>query len=514
MGMMYLLGQKGQHQDIKRGIDYIRYSADNADENAPQGAYVYAMLLAQELPRVVVPDQLLPNNPTQAKYYLEKSAYLGFSKAQTRMGSAYELQQLNCDFDPIYSLHYNQLAARQGEAEAELAISKWFLSGYDGMFPKNEALAYEYAFRAAKSGLATAEFAIGYFHEIGIYVPSNIAEAKVWYTKAAAHGNEDAEGRITGISRSKTLSRKYHDNMALAKIKSVRGRPNSTQQQSLQMPQIDTYRYPSPTPIGQASQPPTNDHYRTDQYHGPAQALHPYTNPDRPNSRPSPSLYNSQYSNAAAHMQSLRPISTAYAQTPLTAPSSTIPHSNRQSSLPQGYRMSSHGAPVGHSTAVGMDRQNPNGLSAPGSSPITGSTAPTPVRNSYPVDIGYSAPADFSSADRRRMASRPATNLSQQGPKISNTIENPKPALGKQAYSTSHASGPGVHLSKPAPNSKASIVAPTPPLKASITPSAGKKPGNGPSTFAEMGIPQGKQQSDCVSEVLLFSLSLSLCDRL
>ena len=40
MGMMALLGQHGQRQDIQRGLDMIRFSADNADENAPQGAYV------------------------------------------------------------------------------------------------------------------------------------------------------------------------------------------------------------------------------------------------------------------------------------------------------------------------------------------------------------------------------------------------------------------------------------------------------------------------------------------
>lgn len=30
------------------------------------------------------------------------------------MGTAYELCQLGCDFNPALSLHYNALAARQG----------------------------------------------------------------------------------------------------------------------------------------------------------------------------------------------------------------------------------------------------------------------------------------------------------------------------------------------------------------------------------------------------------------
>ena len=40
MGMMNLLGQHGQPQDIQKGLEFIRFSADNSDENAPQGAYV------------------------------------------------------------------------------------------------------------------------------------------------------------------------------------------------------------------------------------------------------------------------------------------------------------------------------------------------------------------------------------------------------------------------------------------------------------------------------------------
>ena len=98
------------------------------------------------------------------------------------MGTAYELCQLGCEFNPALSLHYNSLASRQGknhytsdgrdyplianlgEPEAEMAISKWFLCGHEGVFEKNEELAFTYAQRAANSGLATAEFALGRFY--------------------------------------------------------------------------------------------------------------------------------------------------------------------------------------------------------------------------------------------------------------------------------------------------------------------------------------------------------------
>ncbi|EER42788.1 chitin synthase activator [Histoplasma capsulatum H143] len=262
LGMMILLGQHGQRQDYAAGLDHIRYAAQTCDENAPQGAYVYGMLLARELPQVVVPDEYLPYDLNAARINIEKAAYHGFAKAQVKMGAAYELCQLGCDFNPALSLHYNALAARQGEPEAEMAISKWFLCGHEGLFEKNDEMAYTYAKRAAQSGLATAEFALGYFHEIGIYVPVNIKEARVWYAKAAARGNKDASSRIESISRSKTLSRKDHERVAIARIKSQYASHGRAQRfaepQSVQPIQQDTLEMPDPSRMTISSREPRN----------------------------------------------------------------------------------------------------------------------------------------------------------------------------------------------------------------------------------------------------------------
>lgn len=244
MGMMAILGQFGQTQDLNRGLHLIRYAADTADENAPQGAFVYGMLLARDLPQIHVPEVLLPLDMDKARMYIEKSAYLGFSKAQLKMASAFELCTLGVDFDPALSLHYNVLAARQGEPEAELSISKWFLCGCDGVFQKNEKIAFEYAERAAASGLTMAEFAMGYYNEIGMLVPVDIGKALEWYGKAAAKGNKDAVSRIEGISVSRTLSINDHERLAVSKIKSrygsmrgVRPLRHSTVSQMPEIPQ-------------------------------------------------------------------------------------------------------------------------------------------------------------------------------------------------------------------------------------------------------------------------------------
>ena len=83
------------------------------------------------------------------------------------------------------------------------------------MAPKNDELAFKFAQRAAQSDFPTAEFALGYFYEVGICVPVDIKEARSWYSKAASSGNKDATNRIDSISRSKTLSKKDHEKVAI-----------------------------------------------------------------------------------------------------------------------------------------------------------------------------------------------------------------------------------------------------------------------------------------------------------
>lgn len=107
---------------------------------------------------------------------------------------------------------------------------RWYLSGSNGNFDKNEKLAFTFAEKAASRGLPTAEFAVGYYkvrlslcillhpptdehraQEVGINGPRNIEAAKSWYARAAAHGNTDARDRLESLARSQPLSREEHE---------------------------------------------------------------------------------------------------------------------------------------------------------------------------------------------------------------------------------------------------------------------------------------------------------------
>lgn len=223
LGMMRLLGQHGHVKDYSAGLDLIRAAADTSDEESPQGAYVYGMLISRELPDIAIPESILPYDVAQARQYVEKSAYFGFAKAQLKMGQAYELCQLGCDFNPALSLHYYGLAAHQGQPEASLGVSRWFLFGHEGVFLKNEQLAFKYAQEAADAKLPTGEFAMGYYYEIGIHVQKSLRDARLWYERAAENGNQDALCRLEGLNQAKALTKQDHETTALTRIKSKHG---------------------------------------------------------------------------------------------------------------------------------------------------------------------------------------------------------------------------------------------------------------------------------------------------
>lgn len=541
IGMMSLLGQLGQTQDFVDGVRLVRFAADSADENAAQGAYVFGMLLAGELAQVKVPEQYLSPDQNEARQYIEKAAFLGFSKAQLKMGSAYELCSLGCPFDPALALHYMALAARQGEPEAEMAISKWFLCGYEGLFSKNNGLAYKYANRAAAGGLPTAEFAMGYFNEVGIYVKVDLLKAREWYESASQHGNTDAKGRLEALASasSQKLSQSDHENVALNRIRSQYGsqrgpRPQRFQNSAQSMPQIS--EQPSSTP-----QP---DQQR------PGRAITPYPVDDRPATVAPYPLEDDRYrpnpkasSNSAFFIADPRPSSAAvdgrlppmpyrgpggpgqmsgpYRQS--GPPGRANPAASSNPNLrppPQGQRMPSAGyrpqnprsdtAPPGGRQSLDRPETTPPQGQGP---PQRLNAQPPPRMGASPApsastQIGFSAPID-PRADQRN---RPTGTAGMRVNAMNNVSSSPTPGYTRPPRGESR---PGPGGSRPS-GTPAPLSAPTPPPQqsaasqqrpgpqqtpASSAPSGkpARPPGKGPQTFDEMGVPPNKQDHDCVS---------------
>jgi TPR repeat protein len=198
MGMAHLLGQLSLPQNITVALPLLQRAATLATLQVPQPAYVYSLLLLSEFTQITVPPALFAplipplSSPTlEARKHLERAAFLHFPAAQYKLGHAYEFAEAPFPFDPLLSVQYYSLASEQGESEADMALSKWFLCGSNGAaggqggvgggFEKDEALALTFADKAAKKGLPSAEFAMGYYAEVGVGRPKDIKTATEWY---------------------------------------------------------------------------------------------------------------------------------------------------------------------------------------------------------------------------------------------------------------------------------------------------------------------------------------------
>ncbi|KAG1716818.1 hypothetical protein ID866_340 [Astraeus odoratus] len=236
MGMAHLMGQLGLPAQLEAAIPLLHRAATLATIQVPQPAYVYGLLLLGEFSHVTVPQHLfvpvLPPHSTvqqEARLYLERAAYLHFAPAQYKLGHAYEFAISPFPFDPLLSVQYYSLASQQGEVEADMALSKWFLCGAEGAFEKDEHLAYTFAEKSARKGLPSAEFAMGYYKEVGVGGPKDIDAAIKWYKLASEHGNTDAVERLSALQQPspQVLSRQEHDHITEDKL--VRKRTQAKQ---------------------------------------------------------------------------------------------------------------------------------------------------------------------------------------------------------------------------------------------------------------------------------------------
>ncbi|KAH7886822.1 HCP-like protein [Phlebopus sp. FC_14] len=236
MGMAHLMGQLGLPAQTELAIPLLHRAATLASVQVPQPAYVYGLLLLGEFSHVAVPPQLFaplipPHSSIQqeARLHLERAAFLHFAPAQYKLGHAYEFALPPFPFDALLSVQYYSLASQQGEVEADMALSKWFLCGAEGAFDKDESLAYTFAEKASKKGLPSAQFAMGYYKEVGVGGSKDIEAARSWYQLAAEQGNSDAIERLAALSQAspQALSRQQHDDITEAKL--VRKRTQAKQ---------------------------------------------------------------------------------------------------------------------------------------------------------------------------------------------------------------------------------------------------------------------------------------------
>lgn len=205
--LMLLYGHLGMKRNIKEGISWLKRASAVATIDCPHSTMDLARLFEKDSGcPMIIPDE---------GYSLElyrKAAKLGHAPAQYRLGTCHEFGLLNCPMEPQTALRWYAKAADQGFAEAELALSHWYLTGIPApalkdtesiedriVIKPSETEAFEFARRAAEQGLPKAEYTLGYYYEEGIGVQSDLGAALLWYRRSAEKKYHRALKRLTEL---------------------------------------------------------------------------------------------------------------------------------------------------------------------------------------------------------------------------------------------------------------------------------------------------------------------------
>ena len=180
MGMILLKGLLGQPRNPREALSWLKRAAERADKDNPHAVHELGLLYES-----AAPNDSIVRDETYAFELFQQAADLGYKFAQFRLGSAYEYGKLGCVFDARQSIAWYSRAAAQGEHQSELALSGWYLTGAEGVLQQSDTEAYLWARNAASAGLPKAEYAMGYFTEVGIGSVASLEEAKRWYWRAA-----------------------------------------------------------------------------------------------------------------------------------------------------------------------------------------------------------------------------------------------------------------------------------------------------------------------------------------
>jgi TPR repeat protein len=180
LGIILLKGLLGQPRNPREALSWLKRAAERADKENPHALHELGLLYEN-----ASPSDSIVKDENYSRQLFTQGAELGYKFSQFRLGSAFEYGMLGCPIDARQSIAWYTRAAAQGEHQSELALSGWYLTGSDGILQQSDTEAYLWARKAASSGLAKAEHAMGYFTEVGIGCAANLDEAKKWYWRAS-----------------------------------------------------------------------------------------------------------------------------------------------------------------------------------------------------------------------------------------------------------------------------------------------------------------------------------------
>ncbi|KAK5133122.1 hypothetical protein LTR08_008146 [Meristemomyces frigidus] len=203
LGIVLLKGLLGQKRDVGESVTWLKRAAEKSGQGDPHALFELAGLYDSANRDGEVRAKVLADDG-YARELFQQAAAVGYKVAQFRLGQAYEYGALGLTIDNRASIAWYSKAAAQGEHQAELALSGWYLTGAEGILEHSDTEAYLWARKAASSEppLAKAMFAMGYFSEQGIGCPASVEEARKWYGRAASYRFPKALERIEELKRT------------------------------------------------------------------------------------------------------------------------------------------------------------------------------------------------------------------------------------------------------------------------------------------------------------------------
>ncbi|KAI8099546.1 uncharacterized protein BX664DRAFT_321571 [Halteromyces radiatus] len=205
LGLAEMKGELGLCSNIRDGHKWLKRSAEASTAEYPHALHELGHLHERGVASIIFQDH------DYALRLYQDASDLGYAPSCFRLGECYEFGRLGCAVDPRLSMHYYGLAAEQGHPHACFALTAWYLIGVPGVMEPSDEQAFAWALRAAHAtpGLARAEYAVGYFYEVGIGIEKNHSMAWDYYQKAAEHGEKRAIQRLQAGPHQLNIDQPY-----------------------------------------------------------------------------------------------------------------------------------------------------------------------------------------------------------------------------------------------------------------------------------------------------------------